>query len=312
MTLCAQNESCYATKKGKISEAESNDFIICHVPGCGREFHTKCIGFTKAKKEKFKFSFLCTRCDNFMATLRSIISEEVERTLRPIKGLYDSLVQPAESEPAIETNNKAAEVGPREETNSNATEGGPEDETNSETTEGGPGDKRNNEKNNANGSDTGGLAEAVTDESGKVTGHDESENQGQCVTSIQTDSNAVVEKDKLNSDKVFINSSTKFDDSKQSNKFSFLCHIEKELTLNDVKLILQDNNIRISNISFSEADCNFKSRKFVRLEGSPRDKFHFKTDLQNSGLKHCWFLKINRLFIILKFWFKMKLNCKKR
>jgi len=72
----------------------------------------------------------------------------------------------------------------------------------------------------------------------------------------------------------------------------FLCSVEKSLTLNDIRLILEDAEIDVNHISFCENIGNFKSKKFITVEAEQNVQlFKFKLAFNKSGLNGTWFLR---------------------
>jgi len=305
MTFCAENENCYFRKKGKQSEADLKDFISCHIPGCNRQFHVKCIGFNKTTKEKYKYSFVCTRCNNFLQTLRSIISEEISCQLNKMAKYDSSMATCSETHAFIPNthNDTVAE-------NSVDSAG---DSTGTEDRNVGTGNSVDDVDGSAR---TGNSVDGVDDGEGTVNsdsankstvdgviGSAKAENN---VDGVSNNCGSVMGvtgghgglKESKESETVshLVLSTIKADNvcnNANSVKPFYLCHIEKELTLDDIKLILEDNNIKFDTLDMFEIEGDFTARKYIKIVGSVKNNFKFKIDLENSPLKSTWYHKMN-------------------
>jgi len=83
-----------------------------------------------------------------------------------------------------------------------------------------------------------------------------------------------------------------FNDSNEMNGKLFLCSIEKELSVNDVCLILEDAGIELKEISLKENEGNFKHKKYLTIEATEKVKlFRFKLSFNQSKLNGTWFLR---------------------
>jgi len=303
MTFCAENENCYFRKKVKQSEADLKDFISCHVPGCNRQFHVKCVGFNKTTKEKYKYSFVCTRCNNFLHTLRSIISEEISNQFNRMANCDST--RPACSEQCDTKSDMILKN--HDDTKNGNSEAGTKDSTaDTGKSDAATGNSMNSVSDNGetlnNDNDTGRSVDDVCDSAeaensdhvtvNSVDGANEifggvMDVAGDCGGSTQDKeekvSHLVLSTIKANNDLNITNSVKPF----------YLCHIEKELTLEDVKLILEDNKIKFDKLNMSEIEGDFTSRKYIKIIGSVKDNFKFKLDLENSPLKSAWYHKMN-------------------
>jgi len=77
----------------------------------------------------------------------------------------------------------------------------------------------------------------------------------------------------------------------QSNKL-FLCSIERDLTIPDIRFILEDAGITISEVEFIEAKGNFKNKKFIEITSKNRvNLFKFRIAFNQSILKSTWFIR---------------------
>jgi len=79
---------------------------------------------------------------------------------------------------------------------------------------------------------------------------------------------------------------------KCDNKILYLCSIENQLSIDDIRLILSDANIEVDGAEFNQPDKDFRTKKFVEISFSNAVKlFKFKFSFEKSNLNGTWFLR---------------------
>jgi len=72
----------------------------------------------------------------------------------------------------------------------------------------------------------------------------------------------------------------------------YVCSIEAELSINDIKLILEDAGVHLSNIDVVEMEGDFKRKKFIEIRSEQNvELFKFKLSFMNSKLNGTWFIR---------------------
>jgi len=72
----------------------------------------------------------------------------------------------------------------------------------------------------------------------------------------------------------------------------YLCSVETVLSVEDVKLILNDTGVNTEELEFNTPAGNFKSRKYLMITSSNTIKlFSFKLNFNKSSLNGTWFLR---------------------
>jgi len=88
------------------------------------------------------------------------------------------------------------------------------------------------------------------------------------------------------------NSANKVDVGKDQILTYYLCGIECELSLDDIKFILEDEGISFENINVEFPKGNFRKKRFIVLTSkSNRRLFAFKRTFDKSSLVGTWFLR---------------------
>jgi len=76
------------------------------------------------------------------------------------------------------------------------------------------------------------------------------------------------------------------------NKILYLCSVESQLSVEDIRLILNDANIALDDLYFSQPDKDFKAKKYIEINSLNAVKlFKFKFSFEKSNLNGTWFLR---------------------
>jgi len=308
MSRCDEKENCLYSK---LSESDKKNIIECHIPGCAKSFHSKCIGLeakNSDERKRLKYSFVCIRCENFLLTIRSIISEEINVQLKNSTNTLSMATQtigtsPRDTycqcgriqEPGLTTSiNTTDESGGHARESGLTTSGQQTTESSGQiqasslttsaneiTAEGsvtrgvseldGPNDKGNHFLSNSNNSDY----------RDSIIANVSPPKQNVFISNTKKETYADKLKAKTPQNKTLDDEKTDF----------YLCSIDYDLKISEVKSILECNKISTENIGFSDVNSNFRKKKYIKLCSSKTTKFNFKMQLENSNISGTWFYR---------------------
>jgi len=104
-------------------------------------------------------------------------------------------------------------------------------------------------------------------------------------TNSGNDQNIIISNDNSNADQTN-------NYSKQPSNNYFLCSIETELSIDDVKFVLDDAKVPLNEIVLKEVDGEFKRKKFIEVSSlNAICLFKFKRAFYSSSLSGSWFLR---------------------
>jgi len=254
---CSLIPNCGLTAENK-KDKHYTRLIECRM--CLKSWHAFCVGYHTLKEDEFNEqskTFVCNKCNYFVHAVSDIVAEKVRIQMQDLFAQLES--KTAETYDKLST----ALLGRKR----NSIE---EKEARIVTQ---PNEIKNGSTNND-------VANISNTESPK----------------INVANNSTTEILETNEDTDFV--SNKLPSNKQDTISSktednlYVCSIEKELTLNDVRLILEDAEVHVKNIELWEITGDFKRKRFIEVTSKEKiDLFKFKHSFSRSKLCGTWFLR---------------------
>jgi len=257
---CALSPNCCLSAENKRDKKYSR-LIDCRL--CLKSWHAFCIGYETLGEGEFdekSTKFVCNKCNFFVNAVADVVSDK-------ISVLLDNLQTKLELKLSMRTNV----------------------------------DLRNEENNNSCDHDQSVSVDIPTPTSDdQFTAKNCSNNNAVHKGALEPPTshkniNCTTEKENKFTQQVNMSKNDNSCENEQQDKMSntqYLCSIENELSLADIKFILTDANINLDHVNISEVSGNFKRKKYVEISSnSAITMFKFKRLFNASSLNGTWFLR---------------------
>lgn len=272
MSLCDQQTKCLLhTKSIKLSLAEKEDIIQCHVVGCNSRFHYRCVSDATSEPDRLEFlnCFACHRCKNYLDTITNIVADQIDRSLTKIEVNISSIISPLLD--AFHNNIKPTLVNVGSQTDYVIGH-----DTNEFII-----DLDSNHNTDLHRDTNTYLTPELEPNKDVIF-----DNLTAPCTNFSHETQGF---DKL--DKCPLSFNTIRTLPSKSSKEAFLCSIDKDFSLDDITTVLSLENVSCKNTILLNVDGNFKSKKYISLKWKNSVDFYvFEKDFNKSALKGKWFL----------------------
>jgi len=304
-----EEEACHLDSKCRVKLESKNGKKQCRLLSCcvcEKHFHALCVNYQSLPESEFnalKEVFTCTRCYKLVDAISSQIEERISKifnnhilngSLKGVSSKIASTQTHTETHDDTKNNTPCNNILP----NSNSTN------MIIEETNNGVGKNDNVTTNQTIDNlslDKKKSGDKFEDKIVSINKNEKYENpnmpkiQTDCDTNNETLTDHVNDMHNINTNENFeIKTSSQVDKNidKNTEKHLYLCGIETVLSINDVKIILEDYNVHLNTIELSNANGSFSKRKYINIHSSSMaDIFKFKHSFSNSSLYNTWFLR---------------------